>query len=258
MKVITLLTDFGVKDPYVGVMKGVILSINPDAHIVDITHEIEPQDVTEGSFLIRESYPFFSKGSVHVCVVDPTVGSNRRAVALEHDGHFFVGPDNGMFSPVIDKNSPVYQITNKKYMRREVSGTFHGRDIFAPVAAHLSLGLDPAVLGRNLDDPVLLSGWEPTVKGRTLTGKVVRFDRFGNALSNITVEAFNKFIRGRRFQISLRDMRFKKLSRSYYESPVTCVVGSSGNLEFGLFKGNLAQERAINKGDRISVTLLRR
>jgi S-adenosylmethionine hydrolase len=258
VKTITLLTDFGLKDPCVGVMKGVILSVNPDARIVDITHHVEPQDITGGCFLIKESYPFFNKGSIHVCVVDPTVGSGRRAIVLESDGHFFVGPDNGLFSLAIDRHSRVYQIENKKYMLKDVSHTFHGRDIFAPVAAHLSLGLEPAALGKTVDDPVLLPDLHPLVKGRTLTGRVVRFDRFGNVLSNISIESFNRFVKERAFQIRLHDMRFKTLSRSYFEASYTCVVGSSGNLEFGLFKGNLAQEKSIKKGDEITVTLLSR
>ena len=248
MKTITLLTDFGLKDPYVGVMKGVILSINPDARIVDITHDIEPQDLTEGCFLIKESYPFFSKGSIHLCVIDPTVGSDRRAIVLEHDGHLFVGPDNGLFSLAIDQRSRIYQIENKRYMLKEVSNTFHGRDIFSPVAAYLSLGLDPAALGKKVDDPVLLPDMQPTIKGHTLTGKVVRLDRFGNVLSNISIGSFNRFVKGRSFQVRLHDMRFETLCRSYFEDPYTCVVGSSGNLEFGLFGGNLAQEKGDQKG----------
>ena len=255
MKAITLLTDFGLKDPYVGVMKGVMLSINPDVCIVDITHEVEPQDVTEGCFLITESFPFFGRGSIHVCVVDPTVGSDRRAIVLEHDGHFFVGPDNGLFSLAIDKRSRVYRIENKRYMLKDVSDTFHGRDIFAPVAAHLSLGLDPAALGKKVDDPVLLPDLHPTIKGHIMTGKVVRLDRFGNVLSNISIDSFNRFVKGRSFQVRLHDMRFETVSRSYFEDPYTCVVGSSGNLEFGLFKGNLAHDKGIKKGDEITVTL---
>ena len=258
MKVITLLTDFGLKDAYVGVMKGVILSINPDARIVDITHEVEPQDLTEACFLIKESYPFFSKGSVHLCVVDPTVGSDRRAIVLEREGHFFVGPDNGLFSFAIDKGSSIYQIENERYTLKNVSGTFHGRDIFAPVAAHLSLGLNPAALGNKVDNPVVLPGLYPVAKGQTLTGKIVRFDRFGNALSNISIESFNNFVKGRPFRVQLLDMRFETLSRSYFEDPYTCVVGSSGNLEFGLFNGNLAQDKSIKKGDKVTVTRLRR
>ena len=255
MKAITLLTDFGLKDPYVGVMKGVILSINPDVRIVDISHEVEPQDVTEACFLIKESFSFFGRGSIHVCVVDPTVGSERRAIVLEHDGHFFVGPDNGIFSLSMDTRSRAHQIQNERYMLKDVSDTFHGRDIFAPVAAHLSLGLDPAALGKKVENLVLLSDLHPVVKGQTLTGKVARIDRFGNLLSNITIGSFNRFVKGRPFQIRVHDLRLEKLSRSYFEEPYTCVVGSSGYLEFGLFGGNLAEQKRIKKGGTVTVTL---
>ena len=257
MKPITLLTDFGLKDPYVGVMKGVILSINPDARIVDITHAVEPQDVTEGCFLIGEYVPFFPKGSVHLCVVDPTVGSDRRPIVVSRDGHLFVGPDNGLFSLVIDKQSRIYHIEDVEYALKKVSHTFHGRDVFAPVAAHLSLGLDPQALGREIADPVILPDLHPEINGGTLFGKVVRFDRFGNVLTNIAVGSFERFVEGRPFRVELGDMRFDALARSYFEGQYTCVVGSSGYLEFGLFRGNLSHEKDIRKGDRVSITLVK-
>jgi S-adenosyl-L-methionine hydrolase (adenosine-forming) len=186
VKAITLLTDFGLKDPYAGIMKGVILSINPDAHIVDISHDVEPQDVTEACFLVQEYAPFFRKGTIHVCVVDPTVGSKRRAIVVMHDGHFFVGPDNGLFTLLFDSQSKAFQITNKSYMLGHVSHTFHGRDIFAPVAAHLSLGLDPAALGREISEPVCLADIHPVKKGRLLTGRIVRFDHHGRITQRVS------------------------------------------------------------------------
>jgi S-adenosylmethionine hydrolase len=254
---ITLLTDFGLKDPYVGVMKGVILSINPDVHIIDISHDVEPQDITEGCFLIKEYIPFFRRGSVHLCIIDPTVGSDRRPIVVSHEGHLFVGPDNGIFSPVIGKQSSVYHVENIAYMLKQVSHTFHGRDVFAPVAAHLSLGLNPQALGKKIDDPVLLPDLYARVKGRRLVGMVVRFDRFGNALSNISIDSFTRFVKGRPFCVELRDLRFKKLAGSYFEEPYTCVEGSSGYLEFGLFKGNLRQDQRLNKGDSVAVSLFK-
>jgi S-adenosylmethionine hydrolase len=160
---LTLLTDFGLKGPYVGIMKGMILSINPDAHLIDICHDVEPQDVTEGCFLIKEYAPFFRKGTTHVCVVDPTVGSTRRAIVVIHDGHFFVGPDNGLFTLLFDSQSKVFEITNKSYMLARVSRTFHGRDVFAPVAAHLLWGLI-AALGKEISEPVRLADIYPTKK----------------------------------------------------------------------------------------------
>ncbi len=257
VKVITLLTDFGLKDPYVGVMKGVILSINPDARIVDITHNIEPQDVTEGCFLIKDYVPFFRKGTVHLCVVDPTVGSDRRPLVVAQEGHFFVGPDNGIFSLILNKQSRAWQITNKAYMLKQVSHTFHGRDVFAPVAAHLSLGLDPAVLGKEISDPVRLADIYPTKNGRVLTGRIVRFDRFGNAISNITAASLNAFHKGRPFRIEIAGLRFGRLNKTYSDKQRTCLEGSSGYIEFAAFKGNIARGKGIQKNDPVVVTLTR-
>ncbi len=255
MKPITLLTDFGLKDPYAGVMKGVILSINPDARIVDISHGVESQDVTEGCFLIKEYVPFFPKGSVHLCVVDPTVGSDRRPIVVSREGHLFVGPDNGLFSLIIDAQSRIHHIEHQAYTLKAVSHTFHGRDIFAPVAAHLSLGLDPSALGKEVTDPAMLPDLHPAISGCALIGKVVRFDHFGNALTNIASEQFRRFVHGGSFQIELAGMRFSRLAASYFEDEHTCVVGSSGYLEFGLFRGNLSLEKGISKGDSVTVTL---
>jgi S-adenosylmethionine hydrolase len=251
---ITLLTDFGLKDAYVGVMKGVILSINPDVHIVDISHDVEPQDITEGCFLIKEYVPFFRRGSVHLCVIDPTVGSDRRPIVVSHEGHLFVGPDNGLFSLVLDGQSTAHQIENEAYMLKPVSGTFHGRDIFAPVAAHLSLGLNPALLGREITDAVRLTDLEPRLKGNVLKGRVVRFDRFGNAISNIPADAFSAFVRDEPFTIHIGDLTFDVLSRSYYQREDTCLVGSSGYIEFASFGSSFATKKDISKNASVRVT----
>lgn len=253
MKPITLLTDFGLKDPYVGIMKGVILSINPDARIVDITHGIEPQDVTEGCFLIGEYVPFFPRGSVHLCVVDPTVGSDRRPIVVSREGHLFVGPDNGLFSLIIDMQSRTYQIEHEAYRLKTVSHTFHGRDIFAPAAAHLSLGLNPALLGREITDAVRLTDLKPRIKGNVLKGRVVRLDRFGNAISNIPADAFSTFVRDKPFTIHVGDLTFDRLSRSYCEHEDTCLVGSSGYIEFASFGSSFATKKGISKHASVSV-----
>jgi hypothetical protein len=255
VKAITLLTDFGLKDPYVGIMKGVILSINPDAHLIDISHDVEPQDVTEGCFIIQEYAPFFRKGTVHLCVVDPTVGSKRRAIVVTHDGHFFVGPDNGLFTLLLDSQSKIYEITNTSYMLGRVSHTFHGRDVFAPVAGHLSLGLDPAALGEEISEPVRLADIHPVKKGRSLTGRIVRFDRFGNAISNITAASLNAFHKGRPFSIQVAGLRFGKLNKTYSEKAHTCLEGSSGYIEFAAFKDSIARNRSIRKNDPVTVRL---
>ena len=139
MHIITVLTDFGVRDPYVGVMKGVMLAINPLLHIVDITHEVDARDVGEASFLIGEYFPHFPGATVHLCVVDPTVGSARKPLIAAKDDHLFVGPDNGIFSLLFASGETrAYEITNRRFMGEALSGTFHGRDLFAPAAAYLS------------------------------------------------------------------------------------------------------------------------
>ncbi|NLW34581.1 SAM hydrolase/SAM-dependent halogenase family protein [Syntrophorhabdus aromaticivorans] len=255
MKTITLLTDFGLRDPYVAIMKGVILSMNPVVRIIDVTHEVDPQDMREGAFLICEYYRYFERGTIHVAVVDPTVGSKRKPVAFEKDGHFFVGPDNGLFTLLIDNNTRVYGIENSKYMLREVSATFHGRDIFAPASAHLSFGVRPSAFGGPVANPVRLARILPTVRKDAIRGQVVRFDRFGNAITNITMNVVREFAQERPFTITLAGMSFTSINRSYFEQDFTCVEGSSGYLEFGYFRGSLREVKGVAKGDPVTVKL---
>ena len=184
MRAITLLTDFGTIDYFVGAMKGVILSINPQAVIVDITHEIPAQDVAAGAFTLLAAYDAFPEGTIHVAVVDPGVGSARRPIVVNAGKHLFVGPDNGIFSYIYDRNPSfeAFDVTAAEHFRHPVSNTFHGRDIFAPVAAALSTGIDPASLGPRISDPVRLSS--------PLEPQIIHIDRFGNLITNITREQF--------------------------------------------------------------------
>ena len=162
MNIITVLTDFGSRDPYVGVMKGVMLAINRDLHIVDITHEVASQDVGEASFLIGEYFSHFPRATIHLCVVDPTVGSSRKPLIAEKDGHLFVGPDNGIFSLLFARGEArAWEITNKRFMGAASSGTFHGRDIFAPAAAYLSAGISPSEFGPVLVEPGCFAVFSP-------------------------------------------------------------------------------------------------
>ena len=254
MSIITALTDFGGRDPYVGVMKGIMLAINRRAQIVDITHEVDAQDVTEASFLIGEYFPHFPLGTIHLCVVDPTVGSARKALIAVKDGHVFVGPDNGIFSLLFrEGETRTYEIANGRFMAHAVSATFHGRDVFAPAAAHLSCGIGPPEFGPLVRAPLTLSGLLPTIEDDALTGRIVRFDRFGNAISNIAFDFFKDFVHDGPFTIELSSLAFQSLNRSYYEGPHTCLVGSSGYLEFGLFMGNLARDLGMRKGEKVRV-----
>ena len=190
VSVITLLTDFGVADYFVGSVKGVILSLNPQARIVDLTHEIPAQDIEAAAFTLLAAYKSFPKGTVHVAVVDPGVGSTRRGIAVVAADQFFVGPDNGIFSYIYERESKfsVYELSNEEFFREPVSPTFHGRDIFAPVAAALSNGVKPAKLGPRVTDPVKLAPLTPEVRDSRILARIIHIDRFGNCVTNITRE----------------------------------------------------------------------
>ena len=254
-KIITLLTDFGLKDPYVGILKGVIhaiagahvspstgkateplsLTLRATDHfclrtnltrndqgvtIIDITHDVEAQDVREGAFLIEEYYRFFPVGTVHVAIVDPTVGSDRRSIILSKDHYLFVGPDNGIFTLIMGDDPEVYLIENPSFMLKDISSTFHGRDIFAPAAAYLSKGVQPSAFGEHITDPVRLQNVFPSVERNTLKGEVVRFDHFGNAITNIKVDYLKDFLRERPFEVRIAGITFTTINKSYYEDTI--------------------------------------
>jgi S-adenosylmethionine hydrolase len=190
MAVISLLTDFGLSDEYVGVLKGVIHGINPAAVIIDITHGIAPQNVAAAAYALKAAYLYFPAGTIHVAVVDPGVGTDREIVAVRCDGHLFLAPDNGLMAPILKEHAPDegYRVENEDLFRHPVSSTFHGRDVFAPVAAHLSLGRPLKALGRPLNfealQPLRVRGPRLDASG-VLEGEVVGVDRFGNLITNI-------------------------------------------------------------------------
>ena len=199
MSIITITTDFGNYDEYVGIMKGVILSLNPSAVIVDITHHIDPQDIVQAAYTIYSSYRYFPKGTVHVVVVDPTVGSDRKIIALKIADHIFLAPDNGVLSLLIKKNegkiNSIASIDNTSYFLDPVSRTFHGRDIFAPVSAHLSMGVSTKKLGTPIAQKhlICLSIHEPYFSDNgELVGTIVSIDHFGNLIININLDDIEK------------------------------------------------------------------
>ena len=255
VKIITLLTDFGLKDPYVGIMKGVILSINPDATIIDITHDITPQNIEEAAFLIEEYHRFFPPGTIHMAVIDPTVGSERRPIIVSKDNNIFIGPDNGLFTLILD-DAEVYLIENPDFMLTEVSSTFHGRDVFAPAAAHASTGFHPSAFGKIISDPMRLDNMFPATEGHSLKGRIVRFDRFGNAITNIKIDFLKGFLGNRSFDVRVGNMTFTALNKSYYESQFTCLIGSSGYLEFGYFKGSFKEKANVAKNNSVQISVL--
>lgn len=235
-KIITLLTDFGTTDSYVSAMKGVILSINPDAVIVDISHQIPPQDIMAGAFVLSQSAPFFPKGTIHIAVVDPGVGGKRRPILIQTDRYCFVGPDNGIFSIVLqrEKIKQKIHLTNKDYFLRHISATFHGRDIFSPVAAHISLGIDPNVFGKKIKEIKDLGFKKPYVKSGKITGRIIHIDRFGNLITNIDEGVLGKVFENRRFQVEACGNIIEKFVHAYSHAKkdeLISLVGSSGLLE---------------------------
>ena len=264
---ITLLTDFGLKDPYLGMMKGVILAVNPDARIIDISHHVNAGSISRAAGIIRETYPYFPEGTVHMAVVDPGVGGKRRGIILMAPSHLFVGPDNGIFWPIINlhRDMKIIHITETKYFLPDVSSTFHGRDIFAPVAAHLSKGVDPLEMGPVISDPVKLQLPAPYQKGGALYGQVVNVDHFGNLITNIHRKELEGFIGNSRPIIRLGDLIIEGMLKTYAEvtpGEALALIGSSDNLEIAVnlgraddklgldFQGVAGIEVEVGKGRR--------
>jgi len=240
--IITLTTDFGESDPYVAMMKGVILSINPAARIVDITHQIPAGSIQEGGSIINEAYKYFPSGTVHVGVIDPGVGGKRRPIAVLTGSHFFVGPDNGLFSPILETQgyTDIIHLTEKRYWLHEISHTFHGRDIFAPVAAHLSLGVDHLLVGEKIDNPITLGSPLPRKKNGELAGEVIRVDHFGNLVTNITKAHLSPFLTSKGLIIKIGSLVIKKISTTYNDVPEgqpLALIGSYSLLEIAINMG---------------------
>jgi S-adenosylmethionine hydrolase len=260
---VTLLTDFGTADFFVGALKGALLASHPEARIVDITHEVPPYDVEAGAFTLRAAFETFPAGTVHVAVVDPGVGSARRAIVVEGRGHTFVGPDNGLFGHVYARVQPfrVFQLTNANYFRSEVSQTFHGRDIFAPVAGALSRGVKASEMGPEVFDFVRLPTAAPErAADGTLVGAVIHIDRFGNLVTNITHEELSEaaFARGARLTIAGREVRsFRRFFAEDVEGigEPFAVWGSAGLLEVAVYRDSAARVLGVKRGDKVEVYL---
>jgi hypothetical protein len=241
--IITLTTDFGLADPYVAVMKGVILSIAPQARIVDLTHHIHHGGVVEATLLLREAYGFFPRGTVHVAVVDPGVGSERRAILIVTRDFYFVGPDNGIFWPIVQGLSPmeVIHLTAEDYFLPRISHTFHGRDIFAPVAAHLVQGAVPRRMGTPITDPARISFPEPRQTIDSLTGEVIRVDRFGNLITNIHRRVLDRFLGLHPPTIRIGSRSISGIRRTYADGEVGDMIALIGSSEFLEIAANLAR-----------------
>jgi S-adenosyl-L-methionine hydrolase (adenosine-forming) len=249
--IITLTTDFGLSDPFVGIMKGVILGIAADAQVVDITHDIRSFDVLEAAFIIDSAYRYFPDGTVHVIVVDPGVGSARRPLAAAFSGHTFVAPDNGVLSFVLHTDSAslapsVYWIENRSLCLNSVSQTFHGRDIFAPVAAHLARGTSIDSVGPRITDFVRKSFPKPRPLGDKVLGTVLRIDKFGNIITNLRRQDL-----GRRFAMNVAGLSITRLCSTFSDAEpgeFFALEGSTGYIELALNQGSAAERLKIGPG----------
>lgn len=250
--IITLTTDFGLSDPFAGIMKGVILGVAPEVQVVDITHSIPSYDITEAAFLLNSSYRYFPPGTVHVVVVDPGVGSARRPIAAAAGGHMFVAPDNGVLSLVLHPHDAVHHITNESLFRNPVSPTFHGRDIFAPVAAHLARGTPLQSVGPRILDFIQRPIPKPRPDGNNrLIGTVIRIDKFGNLITNLRMDDLR-----RNFQIRIAGLEIQRLCSSFSEAEpgeFFVIEGSAGYIEIALNQGSAAEKLNVERGAEIQV-----
>ena len=259
--VITLLTDFGSADYFVGAVKGAILSISPDACIVDITHEIPPQDIAAGAFTLLAAYGSFPAGTIHLCVVDPGVGSARRPVLVSAGEQLFVGPDNGVFSYIIERESGarVFHVTNQKYFRASVSATFHGRDVFAPVAAALSTGVKPAGFGEEIHDYARLASLSPkSLRNGDLRARIIHIDRFGNCITNLTpADLTPRMIEGgARLKVNGKEIKtFRRFFSEGGGNQPFAVWGSAGFLELAAKNRSAARLLKAKRGDMVQVSV---
>jgi S-adenosyl-L-methionine hydrolase (adenosine-forming) len=251
--ILTLTTDFGLSDHYVGTMKGVILGICRRAQVVDISHEVSPYAIAEGAYLIAQAYRYFPPKTVHLVVVDPGVGSDRRPILMEAAGQYFVAPDNGVLGMIFAREKhKVRLISDELYFRKPVSRTFHGRDIFAPVAAHIAEGVAPARMGRAIRDYVRPPFERPRKTGmRTWTGQILKIDRFGNAITNFHRDDFPAME-----QLTIGSAKVTAFLGSYSKArpgELFAIAGSSGYLEVSMNQGSAASKLSCAAGDACQI-----
>lgn len=269
--IVTLLTDFGLGDAYVAAVKGAVLSVAPSARLVDVTHLVPPQDVHHGAFLLGQAWWTFPRGTAHMAVVDPGVGTARRPLLVAGDGHYFVGPDNGLFTYVLwprlmprqpsrkpfspfstplPEDFAAYVLDQPRYWRQPVSATFHARDVFGPVAAHLVAGARPEQLGAPTDRVTALSVPRAEWEGDVLDGLVLHVDTFGNLLTNVPAEA----VAGRTVEVMVAGRTIRGMGRTYAENEgLVAVVGSGGYVEIAVAMGSAARELGVGVGAAVRV-----
>jgi S-adenosyl-L-methionine hydrolase (adenosine-forming) len=255
--IITLLTDFGLEDTYVASMKGVILDICSDARLVDISHLVPPQDVRAGAFLLLSAYRDFPAGTIHLAVIDPGVGTDRRGLVIRADGYFFVGPDNGLFSLALRETSgwEAFSLERPAYWRAIISKTFHGRDIFAPIAAHLAMGVPAEALGPTCIPQ--MASWANTVhKNEELGGEIIHIDHFGNAVTNVSRAVLERFVSGSQAAVRIGRLTISAIVETYGDeetgTPIA-LIGSSNFLEIAITQGNAAKTCGLRRGDPVRI-----
>jgi S-adenosylmethionine hydrolase len=255
---ITLTTDFGLSDHYVGTMKGVILSICPRVRIVDISHGIGAYEIAEAAFTVSQAYRYFPRGAIHLVVVDPGVGTARRPILAQAGGQYFVAPDNGVLSMIYaGEKHKVRAISNVRYFLQPVSNTFHGRDIFAPVAAHLAGGAAPASVGKSIADYLRLDFDKPARTARhTWTGAILKVDRFGNMVTNFSAEEFPDLDK-RPFQMTVGARSVTVIAQNYARGPgeLFLIVGSAGYYEISVAQASAAKLSGCAAGAPLELTL---
>ena len=261
MSVITLSTDFGWDDPYVGIMKGVILGINPRATLVDISHGLSHHRLPEAAFKLAAIAGYFPKGTIHLAVVDPGVGGARRPIVIKTKEQYWIGPDNGIFTQILRAfpDFRLFHLTNPNYFLKQVSHTFHGRDIFAPAAAHLSRGLSMTAFGKPIFDPVLLDLPEPVFRKNFLTGRVLYAERFGNLITNLSREAMKDRMADRDIRIRIGTRTIQSLHENYAQvkpGELLALFGSSGYLEIACNLGSAAKTVGYEAGKMMVIKIV--
>jgi len=259
---ITLLSDFGISDHYAAAMKGTMLQMCGELVLVDISHSVRRHSIMEGAYLLVQSTPYFPEGAVHIAVVDPGVGTKRRRLAIEGTRSFYVGPDNGVLIPAARAEGivRVVSITNRDYMLRKVSSTFEGRDVFAPVAVHLSLGLNIETLGPEISDPVEPAWTRPEKMNHEVRGVVVQIDHFGNLVTNIPAAYVGQWQIRSTVEVLVRDIRRTALFAESYaeadEGGLVVLVGSSGLVEIAVYGGSAESLLSAELADSVTIHLV--
>lgn len=258
--IITLTTDFGTHDHYAGALRGAILAVNPRAVIADITHEIPAFDIAGGAYVLGTACGVFPPGTIHVAVVDPGVGSARHPVLVETERFIFVGPDNGLFSLVArtERIVAIRRLENSSFFRASVSATFHGRDVFGPVAGHLSLGVGVLEFGPEMSGLVTLDLFKTVAMPKSVTSRIIHIDHYGNAVTGITRGDLDRLGRGpRELKLKIGTVAIRGLSRTYADGPrgrPMMLFGSSGFLEVALNQGAIARHRRLRIGQKVVLT----